>query len=324
MITLDKIKIVAPLECIAVTKQDAFEVKIKNGEIISKSYTQTNPYMLYVEIDYEDRETVIEFSGKILMDRYPELINKDNFNYCIERINAVGFCRIDAAMLCEYGRVCVIDVTKDVQCHDVSGLSEWLRCNVGNHRKYLIRNIGGNLAIEKNVVTRGYKRRLTVYEKGRELMRAENREFMKSVSDPEALQAYFSDKVRFEFNLNSRQAIRNTLNVQDTSIDEILHSAANPIYDFLNDIVVDDAGYSCTSLSERKCLAFLRDCDMDLAKVEVELRQYASKHSHISQMMRPYQALWSRLQSEPGTGFKSRLLGMVLEATIIFPIILLL
>ena len=32
---------------------------VKNGEIISKSYTQTNPYMLYVEVDYEDGETVI-------------------------------------------------------------------------------------------------------------------------------------------------------------------------------------------------------------------------------------------------------------------------
>lgn len=324
MITLDRIKIVAPLECVDITKQDAFEVKIKNGEIISKSYTQTNPYMLYIEVDYKDRETVIEFSGKILLDRYPELISKDNFNNCIERINAMGFCCIDTVTLCKYGKVCVIDVTKDVQCQDVSGLSEWIRSNIGNHRKYLIKNIGGNLAIEKNVRTRGYKRRLTVYEKGRELMRAENREFMNSVSDPAALQEYFSDKARFEFNLNSMEAIRKTLNVQDTSIEAILHSAANPIYDFLNDIVVDDAGYSCTSLSERKCLAFLRDCDMDLAKVESELRKYASKHSHISQMMRPYQVLWSRLQSGPGSWFKSRLLGMVLEATIIFPIMLLL
>ena len=63
---------------------------------------------------------------------------------------------------------------------------------------------------------------------------------------------------------------------------------------------------------------------MDLAKVEAELRKYASKNSHISQMMRPYQVLWSRLQSGLGSGFKSRLLGMVLEATIIFPIMLLL
>ena len=59
MISLDKIKIIAPLECIAVTKQDAFETKIKNGELISMSHTQTNPYMLYVEVDYEDGETVI-------------------------------------------------------------------------------------------------------------------------------------------------------------------------------------------------------------------------------------------------------------------------
>ena len=157
MITLDKIKIVAPLECVAVTKQDAFEVKIKNGEVISKSYTQAKPYTLYVEVDYEAGETVIEFSGKILLDRYPELINKDNFNYCIERINAMGFCCIDAAMLYEHGRACVVDVTKDVTYQNVAGLSEWLRTSIANHRKYLARNIGRNLVIEKNVKTRGYK-----------------------------------------------------------------------------------------------------------------------------------------------------------------------
>ena len=323
MITLDKIKIVAPLECVAVIKQDAFEVKIKNGKIISKSYTQTNPYLLYVEVDYEDRETVIEFSGKILLGRYPELINKNNFNYCIECINAIGFCRIDTAMLCEHGKVCVVDVTKDVTYQNVAGLSEWLRTSITNHRKYLARNISGNLVIEKNVKTRGCKRRLTVYDKEKELLRAGNRDFISCLHDQDSLLSYFKGKVRFEFNLNSKQAIRETLNIQDTSIDEILNSAENPIYNFIDEVITEDSKGAGAELSwtDRKNLALLRDCGMDMAKVEAEIRKYASKGTHISQVLKPYKALVSRLGNK-GSYCKNSILGLLLETTIIFPLLL--
>ena len=323
MIALDKIKIVAPLECIAVTKQDAFETKIKNGELISMSHTQTNPYMLYVEVDYEDGETVIEFSGKILMDRYPELINKDNFNYCIERINAVGFCAIDKDVIRKYGRACVVDVTKDVRLQDASGLSEWLRINISNHRKYLARHIGSNLVIEKNVKTRGYKRRLTVYDKEKELQRVENRDFISYLHDQDSLLSYFKGKVRFEFNLNSRQAIRETLNIEDTSIDEILNSTANPIYNFIDEVITEDSKEAGVELSwtDRKNLALLRDCDMDMAKVEAEIRKYASKGTHISQVLKPYKVLMSRLGNK-GCCYKDSILGLLLETTVIFPLLL--
>lgn len=322
MITLDKIKIVAPLECVAVTKQDAFEVKIKNGEVISKSYTQAKPYTLYVEVDYEAGETVIEFSGKILLDRYPEIINKDNFNYCIERINAMGFCCIDTAMLYEHGRACVVDVTKDVTYQNVAGLSEWLRTSIANHRKYLARNIGRNLVIEKNVKTRGYKRRLTVYDKEKELLRAENRDFISCLHDQDSLLSYFKGKVRFEFNLNSKQAIRETLNIQDTSIDEILNSTANPIYNFIDEVITEDSKEAGVELSwtDRKNLALLRDCDMDMAKVESEIRKYASKGTHISQVLKSYKALMSRLGNK-GCHYKSGILGLLLETTVIFPLL---
>ena len=42
---------------------------------------------------------------------------------------------------------------------------------------------------------------------------------------------YFKNKVRFEMKLNSKQAIRSTLNIEDTSISEILNSDKKPIYD---------------------------------------------------------------------------------------------
>ena len=323
MITLDKIKIVAPLESVAVTNEEVFESKVKNGVISSLSYTQASPFQLYIEKDYDDKESIIEFSGKILCDRYPELINKETFDLCIDRINGMGFCRIDKNMIHEYGIACVIDVTKDVPYQDVPNLSEWLRTNISNHRKYLARNVGGNLVIEKNVKTRGYKRRLTVYDKEKELQRAEDRDFISSLHDPDRLLSYFKGKVRFEFNLNSKQAIRQSLNIQDTSMDEILNSDANPIYNFINDVIVEETGINPGGFSwvDRKNLAFLHDCDMDMVKVEAEIRKYASKGSHISQLMKPYKSLMSRLQNK-GCSYKRILLGILLEVTIICPLLL--
>lgn len=323
MISLDKIKIVAPLKAVTIVDESKFEIRVKRGVEASKSYTQTTPFLLYVEVDYVKGESVLDFTGKILLDKYPQLINAETFNLCIDMINNMGFCAIDKDVIRKYGRACVVDVTKDVRLQDASGLSEWLRINISNHRKYLARHIGSNLVIEKNVRTRGYKRRLTVYDKEKELQRAENRDFISCLHDQDSLLSYFKGKVRFEFNLNSRQAIRETLNIEDTSIDEILNSEANPIYNFLNDVVVEEneEAPANLSLTDRKNLAFLRDCDMDMAKVEAEIRKYASKSTHISQVLKPYKALMSRLGNK-GNYYKRSLLGLLLETTVIFPLLL--
>ncbi len=69
-------------------------------------------------------------------------------------------------------------------------------------------------------------------------------------------------------------------------------------------------------------VAFLRDCDMDIIKVEAEIQKYASKGTHISQTMKPCKALLPRLQK--GRDDKRILMGLLLEMTIIFPLVLLL
>ena len=322
MITLDRIKIIAPLGCVAIIRQEAFEVKTKNNAIISMSYTQTSPCKLYVEVDYKEQETVIEFTGKILMDAYPELINKDNITRCFDHINRIGFCRVDVDMVLEYGKVCSMDVTKDVPCTDVATLSEWLRTHIINHRKYLARNISGNLTIEKNVRTKAYKRRLTVYDKEKESRRADNQDFIDILTDPEGLLSYFKGKIRFEYNLNTKQSIRQVLKIKDTTINAVLDSDASPIYDFVNDVISEDveADSACLSWTDRKNLALLRDCDMDLSKVEAEIRTYASKGSHLSQIIKQYKELWSRLNGKK-TEFKTSLLGLLLEI-IMLPLLL--
>lgn len=314
---------VVPSKYVIITNYGAFECKMKKGILISRSYTQKSPFLLYVKVDYEHHEVIIEFTGKILKDDYPELINKDNIGRCFDHINLMGFCRVDANMVLEHGEVCSMDITKDVPCTDVAALSEWLRTHIVNHRKYLARNIGGNLTIEKNVRTKAYRRRLTIYDKEKELRRADNQDFMASLTDPECLLSYFRGRIRFEYNLNTKQSIRQVLNIGDTTIHSILDSDARPIYDFVNDVISEDreADSACLSWTDRKNLALLRDCDMDLSKVETEIRTYASKGSHLSQMIKPYRELWSRINGKRSE-FKTNLLGLLLETTIMLPFLL--
>lgn len=323
MITLDKIKLVSALDSVSIVKAGAFEKIVKQGVAMSESFTQISPYRLYVKKDYENGETVIEFTGKILMDMYPELINRENFRHCLECINRLGVCEIDMDSVIRDGRVCVADVTRDVLCIDPSGLSEWVRTNISNHRKYLVRNIGGNLVVEKNVKTKGYKRRLTIYDKGKELNRADNHDFIFSLADPDKVLSYFDGRVRFEFNLNSKAAIRQSLGIADTSVAEVLNSEANPIRDFVDDIISDvSENPVCNSLKDRKNLAFLRDCDMDMCKVEAEIRKYCSKKSKPSQLMEPFRELWNRLNSTKDSAHsKGELLNMLLEIAILFPLL---
>ncbi len=311
MITLDKIKIIVPLESIEIFNEDVFQAKIIRDELVELSYPQLTPYNLYIELDYREAEAVIEFTGRILLDRYPQLINRDTIKVCLENINRLGFCHIDIDMVLQYGEVCSIDVTKDVTYKDCKGLCDYLRNNLCNHKRYLAQTIGDNLVIKKNVKTRGCQRTLTIYDKHRELLRADNREFIALCGGSDFIMN-FVDKVRFELRLNSKSAIRKDLNITDNSINSILNSEAGPIWEFVDRIIKEDSlADSCLTLNDRKNLALLRECDMDLVRVEAEVKKYISAKTHISQPMAQFRKLSQKLSAPQGS-MKETLKGLLL------------
>ena len=325
LITLDKIKIIAPIDSISITDYSYFKTEIKNDEIKSYSYTQQTPFLLYVEQDIAEQETVIEFTGKILMEEYPRLICRDAINQCFNCINQMGFCIIDFDKIWKDGQVCKIDVSKDVAVEDCQELSEYLRTHLSNNRKYQSRTISSNLITEKNVTTKGLKRRLTIYDKWKELQRSENREFLSHLNNADNVIEHFKGKARFELNLNSMEAIRKSLNIKSTNLANVLSSEANPIWDFVNAAISEDEISSvCSKLKERKNLAFLRDCDMDMVKVEAELRTYARPGSHMSQLIKPYRELLDKLKGASNGNRKESLRKLLLEVIVIvilFPMI---
>jgi hypothetical protein len=214
------------------------------------------------------------------------------------------------------------DVSKDVDCQDCKSLTKQLRSGVTNFQKYLPRIIGGNFVIEKNVTTKGLKKRLTIYDKGLEILLATNREFLASVKDKGAILDYFTGKVRFELNLNSKEQIRQSLGILDTSIQSVLGTTATPIWDFLNKVLDDGSDYNSRStLNEFKNELLLKYCENDLAKVEAIVRSYSSPNSHISQMMKPYKELAIKLSENLSPNLKQQLRNLLLEIVILIGIV---
>lgn len=321
MLKFDKLKIVSSIENISCINEFEFQSIIKDGVIQEQKYSIQSPYSLYIEADYQESELILEFSGKILKDDYPNLIHRDNIHLCLSNINDLGLCKLDIDGILADGEIVKADVCQDVEYADCKALTKNLRAGVGNFKKYLVRNIGDNFVIEKNVQTKSYKRRLTIYDKGKELQKAGNRSFISSLDNPQLLLDYFNGKIRFELNLNSKEQIRRSLNIADTSIQSVFGSVATPIWDILDNAIVEiDGDDTYSDIGELKNWLLLKHCGNDLAKVEALLRNYYSKRTHISQVMKPYRALAAKQSENLTPTLKQQLRILLLEIVILIGI----
>ena len=321
MIKFDKIKIVSSIENVKSLNEDVFENKVKDGGIVEQRYTMMSPYYLYIEADYREQELILEFTGKILKDDYKDLIHINNIHTCLSNINDLGLCDLNIDGILADGEIVKADVCLDVDYPDCKALTKSLRANVANFNKYFARTIGDNFVIEKNVQTKGYKRRLTIYDKAKEIQKAGNRGFLSTLDNPQLLLDYFDGKIRFELNLNSKEQIRRSLNIADTSIQSVFGSVATPIWDILDNAIEErDGEVACSDIGELKNKLLLEFCGNDLAKVEALLRNYYSKGTHISQVMKPYRALAVKLSENLTPTLKQQLRNLLLEIVILIGI----
>ena len=319
---MDKIKIVSSIDYIKIIDENRFDIYCKENDIVSYKFTQIQPYLLYVEANIKNQELIVEFTGKLLKDDYPLLINIDNIKDCLLSINELGFSLLDVDNILISGEVVKVDVIQDVPYPDCGELTKMIQANISNFRKYLPRIINRNFTIEKNVVTKSYKCRLTVYDKNKELKRVENKLFLSQLLDKQKLLNYFEGKVRFEMNLNSKEQIRKALHITDLSVDSVLSANVNPIWEFLDQILVDadsiDITAKCDDLKELLRGALLQVCDYDIKKVEAQLRLHSSPNTHISQTLKPFRELLKKINNTPTLPLKQTLQSLLLEIMIFF------
>ena len=138
---------------------------------------------------------------------------------------------------------------------------------------------------------------MTIYDKGKEMCRSANRPFVEKYG----LEDAFSGMCRFELNLDSKEQIRKSLRIADTKLMSVLSADADPITDFLDEVVEPQNAVTMTDKKSYVTMLILKDCDYDLEKVEAKMRSfYKSKGTSISKVMEPYKAMMEQNGGQQG------------------------
>ena len=298
MITFDKLKLVADISAIRDYDETRFEIIEKNGVVAAMKFYQETPFLLRLKLDFECGEAVIEFSGKILGEDYPKLISRETIRQCFENINTLGICSFDPEILLN-AEVVKCDVTRDVPTADIPGVTDYIRNHICSYLRFQCRKLrNGNLVIDKNVTSKKTKKRMTIYDKGKEMLRSQNQDF----AEEHGLEDAFNGMYRFELNLNSKEQIRKSLRIADTKLMTVLSADANPILEFLDEVV--QPGEGTTTMTDKKSymtMLVLKDCGYDLEKVEAKMRElYRSKGTSICKVMEPYRKMMEQMEDKCG------------------------
>ena len=209
---------------------------IEIGRWYNTKYNKSIPYDVYIATNYIHQTLEIEFSSKILLERYPELISKDTIRQCLENLNRLGICTIDVDGILRNSWVIRADITKDVDLPLSDDVLNALNDNVGNYRRYTWQHYDGKgITFTKNVMRD--KDEITVYNKYTELLQ-HSRNFMDSLPQEvrNKIMEYFYGKTRFEVRLKSSKQIEERLGVNRlmdffNSVDNVVREQFNRVFD---------------------------------------------------------------------------------------------
>ena len=310
MIKFDKLKLVTNIDYISDIDCSKFVLNSKEDTILYYKYQQERPFSLLVMVSYQHNELVLEFTGKILLDNYPNLINRNTIKDCLAQINRLGICHLNIDSIIKDCNVVKCDVTKDIECNQMQDIITNAKQNLSNYNKWIAKPYGkGGVAIENMAKTPKYKKRLIIYDKAKELQLADNRYFLNAVSNPNKMLSYFSGKIRFELNINTMDQIRNLLNTPNNNLTSVLTSKANPILTVIDEAIkYNDSQPRITTLRDYEHSLLLKECNYDMSAVEAKVRALSSKKTPIKRAMKVYKDLYNQMQMETASNIDIRTL----------------
>jgi len=290
MVTLDSIKILTDKKHIRSLDPNVTDIILKNNISMARRYSQKKPFKIYMNYSLLNNECLIEFSSKLLLDRYPELINKNNIYDCFKNIENIGICKIDIEGAVQDSELLTCDITKDF-----SGIAQpdrlAMKSCLRNLNKYRVQKYGysGNEVI-KMVKTSSRKNRLIIYDKGKELRKKTNTDFLGMVNDSDALIEYFDGKFRVEANIKTQKQIRQLFQTDTTNLIDVLNSKENPLLTIFDDFFSfpeepDQKNQKMLSplsypkLKMVKNALFLEACKYDMEKVDLILNNTLSPNT---------------------------------------------
>ena len=266
----------------------------ENGRYFNSKYSPDIPYNVYIATNNQHQTLEIEFSSKILKERYPELISRDTIRQCLENLNSLGICTIDVEGVLHHGWVIRADITKDVELMLTDEVLNALNQNVGNYRRFKWDHYSHKgITFTKDVMYG--KEQLKVYNKYKELLK-QSYKFVDTLTNGNQIMDYFYGKTRFEITLKSEDQIKERLGV-GTGIYEFFSALDTPIrdqFDRIFDVTAKVLDTSQCKGHDDWAMAYVLDAfNGDLKQIEQTLRVDAvfSSRNGLSERMKKYQSL---------------------------------
>jgi len=268
---------------------DASTVVKRNNIISEVRFKQMIPYNLYIGYNLINNKCIVEVSGKVLGDRYPELINKDNIGYCFNEINSLGVCEMNIDGIISDSELVSCDITRDVEGISMPEQLTLKSC-LKHFNKFQVQKYSNSgFTATKMVKTKSRQIRLSFYDKHKELLKAGNSAFLDNLKDKKELLDYYDSRFRVEANVRTVSQIRNLFETDDNSLISVLNSSANPLLKLFDSVfVVPEADetskdvqlLSYDNFSELKDALFLQACNYDPDTIDIVLNNCLSPNTN--------------------------------------------
>jgi len=292
MLQFDKLMLSVDRKHINLINPHIYEQRVKEGIIIQQVYEQTDPCYLYLKI--KDKKVIIKFSGKLTGSESYKLISQKTINNYLDKVKEIAGVEFTNAKIIQHADVCSCDLTVDCSGATINSLKEEARRGIKN-AKWEIKQHKTSYELIKKVTTKRNRQRIIVYDKEKEMNRAENRSFIAYAG--EGIVEHFKNTIRFELNIYTMQQIRDLLNIDDNKLHNVLNSTANPISDVYDQILAKPTPRP-TNISPYKqfqITKILAHYDNNLSLIEHDIRQ-AIGRSPRPKIMNEYREVLKHLQ----------------------------
>lgn len=268
----------------------------EHGRYFHSKYSPAIPFNVYVATNNQHQTLEIEFSSKILRERYPELISRYTIRQCLENLNQLGICTVDVDGILRHGWIIRADVTKDVDLKLTDEILYALNQNIGDYKRFKCAHYAHRgITFTKDVVYG--KEEIKLYDKYQELLK-HSRKFVDTLPNRNEVMNHFYGKTRFEIKLEGESQIRERLGVGN-GIEEFFDALDTPIREQFDRIF----DMSAKVLDTSQCgghidwtMAYVLDAFKgDLKMIEQALRAdsiFASRNG-LSNIMKKYELLKS-------------------------------
>ena len=285
----DTVKFVTNSQYLQTINQDYFkhEIDMATGEIKSVEFNSRRhqdiiPFELYISVNYQSQKMTIEFSSKILLQNYPQLISNENFEQCLLNIENLGICTLDIDGIIKDSYFNKLHITKDVDLELNSEILDQLNLYTGDYRRYKWDRYSNNaIQFTKNVTAKDCKDSIIVYNKETEISLPKNKAFLNLTNNADAIKEYFKGKTRFEVKMETQRKIRKDLEIEDTAVNRVLHTEKNVVLSQFNKVFIkgkEDEPISHkikpNNILDYGLLNTIRFYNGDMQKIEQEIKDF--------------------------------------------------